>query len=64
MFDAAFLIYCKKLNSDILLLAYATKHKIFAELGSIRYVYIEELKAEKMDADLFKDLVDLPLLAI
>ncbi len=52
MFDLAFDIYTKQLNSNILSITCKNRHKTFTELIGARFKYVDEPKAKKI---LFKD---------
>lgn len=58
IFCCAFQEYCFKFKSESLNEKYAKIHKELAECKGVRYAYIEELKQDKLDTSLYKDLVD------
>ena len=58
IFCIAFQEYCFKFKSESLNERYAKIHKELAECKGVRYAYIEELKQDKLDTSLYKDLVD------
>ena len=58
IFVTMFKNYCYKFKSESLNEKYSKLHKELAQCKGVRYAYIEELKQEKLDTTVYKDLVD------
>lgn len=58
MMDIVFEIYCIKMASEFFTTGYSKRDKQLATLeGTVRYVYLEEVKQLRLDVDFLKDMI-------